>query len=60
MDMMKIPPHVPHIDCPRCVGGNLAKVLNVGMVTAPGCKTCKGEGVIRKDGKATLRTKAAR
>ena len=54
---MKIPEHVEHLDCPKCVGGKLGKVLQNGTITPAGCKTCGGENVIRKDGKATLRTR---
>ena len=55
--MMRIPKSIEHIDCPRCVGGNLSMIAVYGKPTMAGCKNCGGEGVIRKDGKATLRTK---
>ena len=54
---MKIPPHIEYIDCPKCVGDHIGGVIAQGNYTREGCKRCGGEGVIRRDEKATLRTK---
>ena len=53
---IRIPEPIEHIDCPLCVGGNISSVLQRG--STPACRQrCGGEGVIRADGKPTLKTK---
>jgi ribosomal protein S27E len=52
---MKIPHHVEHIDCPECVK-DVRTVVFHRKSTPPNCKRCKGEGVVREDGKPTLTT----
>ena len=54
--IMIIPLHIEYIDCPDCVGGRVTP-LDKGRYGNLGCKTCDGESVIRKDGKAILKTK---
>ncbi len=55
--IITIPPHIPHVDCPACVVKNFAQVAVYGKATNPNCKVCGGEGVVRKDGKPTLKTR---
>ena len=53
---INIPKHVPHIDCPKCVYKHFTNVAVYGKPTNPNCPWCEGEGVIREDGKPTLKT----
>ncbi len=57
--IITIPPHIPHVDCPQCVTKNFAQVAVYGKATNPNCKRCGGEGVVREDGKPTLKTKVS-
>lgn len=50
-------PHVEHLDCPACAVKDFIQIAVYDKTTNPNCKTCGGEGVIREDGKPTLKTR---
>ena len=54
---MKIPPHIEHIDCPDCAIRHVFAIVRQGKNTNLNCPWCEGEGVVREDGKKTLKTK---